>query len=90
MSTVFKRAFYLDPEIEAVLAKAPPKKVSERANELMKKGLQKEQEEAVAAEYERYNHLMAKESTKSGNELTSTELSYGLFQNDDSNDEDLF
>ena len=35
MKAAYKRALYLDAEIEKVLAQAPQKKASERANELM-------------------------------------------------------
>ena len=90
MKAAIKRSFYLDPQIEEVLAKAPPKKVSERANELMRKGLQKEKEEAKAAEYKRCADELAKRgSDRDEDEISSSALSYRLFQDDDSADEDL-
>jgi hypothetical protein len=90
MKAAFKRSFYLDPQIEEVLAKAPPKKVSERANELMRKGLLKEREEAMAVEYLRYGDAIAKQKGKSDDDdLSSSDLAYRLFADDDSGDGDL-
>ncbi len=44
----------------------------------------KDQNKAMAAEYERCSQLVANDDMKSNNDLSSTELSYLLFQNDDS------
>ena len=86
-----KRAFYLDPVVEAILLKAPSKKISERANELMRKGIQKEYEEAIADEYRRCGEELSKQDCNqdSNDNLSSTQLSYRLFENDDSSDENL-
>lgn len=90
MKIAHKRSFYLDPQIEEVLAKAPPKKVSERANELMHKGLLKEREEAMAIEYERYGEAIAKQEGQDDEEyLPSSALAYRLFDSGPSDDEDL-
>ena len=90
MKMTIKRSFYLDPQIEEILAKAPPKKVSERANELMRKGLEKEREEAKAVEYKRCADEMTKRGAdQDDDEISSSALSYKLFQDDDSVDEDL-
>lgn len=91
MKAAHKRALYLDPEVEEILAKSPPKKVSERANELMRKGLQKEKEEAIAREYQRYAEALSKEQRvgprKSSDKMTSTQLSYRLFKSAEPGDD---
>jgi hypothetical protein len=84
MKATHKRSFYLEPEIEEALAKAPPKKASERANELMRKGLLKEREEAMALEYKRYGEATAKQNIYE--DMTSTALAYRLSEDDDSED----
>jgi hypothetical protein len=84
MKATHKRSFYLEPEIEEALAKAPPKKASERANELMRKGLLKEREEAMALEYKRYGEATAKQNIDE--DMTSTALAYRLSEDDDSED----
>lgn len=84
MKAVYKRSFYLEPEIEEVLAKAPPKKVSERANELMRKGLLKEREEAMALEYKRYGEATTQQNVDE--DMTSSALAYRLFEDDGSED----
>jgi hypothetical protein len=96
MKAAHKRSFYLDSDIEEVLLKAPPKKLSERANELMHKGLLKEKEEAIALEYQRYAESLSKnskfKSTQEPDEMTSTQYSHRLFkasEPDDSDDGDL-
>ncbi len=91
---IHKRAFYPDPEVEVVLLKAPPKKMSERVNQLILKGLQKEKEEAMAIEYSRYGEAISKQdhpkkTKKNKNNLMTTDLSYRLFVDDDSSNEDL-
>jgi hypothetical protein len=90
MKAAHKRSFYLDPRIEEVLAKAPAKKVSERANELMLKGLLKEKDEAMALEYERFGKAFAKQAGDvDKDDLPSSALSYRLFDGDGSDDGDL-
>ncbi len=90
MKAANKRSFYLDPLIEEVLAKAPPKKMSERANELMRKGLEKEKEEAKAVEYKRCSdELTNSRLDRNDDDISTSALSYRLFQDDDSVDEDL-
>ena len=87
MKAAHKRSFYLDPQIEEVLAKAPPKKVSERANELMRKGLLKEREEAMAAEYTRYGEAITQQGgEKRDEDLPMSALAYRLFEDDGSDD----
>lgn len=89
-AAVHKRSFYLEPQIEEVLAKAPPKKVSERANELMRKGLLKEKEEAMALEYKRCGEAMTQQSGKDSEEdLPTSTLAYRLFEDGGSDDGDL-
>jgi hypothetical protein len=90
MKAAHKRSFYLDAQIEEVLAKAPPKKVSERANELMHKGLLKEKKEAMALEYKRHGEAIAKQSSVDWeDDLSTSALAYRLFEDDGSNDEGL-
>ena len=89
---VTKHAFYPSPEVAKALEDAPPKKLSERVNDLIMKGLSKEKEEAIRIEYERYNKevstLPARKKDSRG--ITTTMLmSAKLFDTDES-DKDLF
>lgn len=56
-----KRSFYPEPEIELELAKAPPKKLSERVNQLLKKGLEAERQMKIALAYDDYDSALARE-----------------------------
>jgi hypothetical protein len=87
-STTIKKSFYIDREIDKILTKASPKKMSERANELMKKGLLKEREEEMALEYQRLGEL-APQPVPTKNTISSTSLAYRLFDDDDSDDGEL-
>lgn len=82
MRTAHKRSFYLDPAIEEVLLSAAPKKLSARANELMRKGLLKEKEEAMALEYSRCAEAAEKQSQEDPDELASSVFAYRLFEDD--------
>lgn len=52
MKTVTRTTFYPEREVQKVLAKAEAKKVSERINELILKGITKEKEEQIKDSYE--------------------------------------
>ena len=86
-----KHTFYPAPEIESVLKNTAPKKLSERVNELLLKGITKEKEEAMRLEYERVNEQFKLSPTRTKNSgISSTMmLAEGLFSNIDESDEDL-
>lgn len=92
MKTLAKRTFYPFPSVEKVLRKAPSKKKSDRINGLILKGLKRELDEAIKAEYERFSdelgsHLPRK---KNSDGISSTMMMAAkLFENEESNDEDL-
>jgi len=87
-----KHAFYPSPEVAKALEGAAPKKLSARVNDLIMKGLSKEKEEAIRAEYERYEKELSdlpprkKDSQGIG---TTMLMSARLFDTDES-DKDLF
>lgn len=87
-----KRTFYPEPEVEKVLRKVGPKKLSARLNDLIFKGLAKEKEEAIRADYERYGRELADAPPRKKNARGvsgSMMASEPLFETDES-DEDLF
>jgi hypothetical protein len=85
-----RTTFYPDPRVQEVLRGAEPKKVSERINELILKGLSKEKEEQVRAEYERYAHDLAETESRKKNKQgvsTSMMMASGLFVPEDEPDD---
>lgn len=89
---IIKHTFYPNPEVAKVLEGAPPKKLSERVNDLIIKGLTKEKEDAMRAEYERYDKEVAAYPSrkKDDRSLSNTMMmSARLFETDES-DKDLF
>jgi len=89
-----KITFYPKSEAVDVLKAAPSKKISERVNELIIKGLAKEKEEEIERQYERFNLQVSnspariKTSLGTSNQLFMAER---LFTEDEgSSDEDLF
>ncbi|HAZ14960.1 MAG: hypothetical protein A2X86_21520 [Bdellovibrionales bacterium GWA2_49_15] len=95
MTNALKRTFYPAPEVEAVLKDAPVKKLSDRVNELILKGLEKEREEKIKIEYERYDQELSlapkRERDKRGISATMI-MSQGLFtraEDEDGSDQDL-
>ena len=87
-----KHTFYPEPEVARALEDAAPKKLSERVNDLIMKGLTKEREEAIRAEYERYDKEVSTcppRKTNSRGVSTTMMMSARLFDTDDS-DKDLF
>lgn len=89
-----KVTFYLEPDIAVIIKKAAAKKMSERVNDLLRKGLLQEKEEQMAAEYERYNALLEKTIPRKKDVRgvsTSMMMAERLFMDDEgSSDEDLF
>lgn len=87
-----KRTFYPEPEVEKVLRRVGPKKLSQRVNDLIFKGLAKEEEEAIRADYERYDRELAAAPPRKKNARGVSEFMMAaepLFETDGS-DEDLF
>ena len=85
-----KRTFYPAPEVVRALKNAPPKKLSERVNQLIMKGLSKEREEAIRAEYERYDRELARALGRKVNSeglSTTMMMSKRLFDDDDSTED---
>ena len=83
-----KSTFYPKSEVEKALQGTPPKKLSERVNELILKGLSKEKEEALAVAYEKYDQQLAsqeRETAKLPKKRISTTamLSKRLFEPED-------
>lgn len=60
MRTIKRTTFYPEREVQKVLTKAGPKKVSERINELILKGITKEKEEQIKDNYEKYAYELSK------------------------------
>lgn len=89
-----KVTFYPKGEVAEVLKGAPSKKVSERVNELIIKGLSKEREEQMKRDYEQYDRELAASPARSRDAkgLSGTTLmSQRLFTEDEgSSDGDLF
>ena len=87
-----KHTFYPEPDVARALEDAPPKKLSERVNELIMKGLNKEREEAIRSEYERYDKEVStsppRKTDKRGVSSTMM-MSARLFDADES-DKELF
>lgn len=82
-----KRTFYPDPIVEDVLEKTPPKKLSFRVNQLIIKGILKEEQEAITNAYQHYDVELAHiSSKKSSSPKPSTYLSSRLFANEDEPD----
>ncbi len=82
-----KHTFYPEPEVAQALKNAPSKKLSERVNQLIMKGLSKEREESIRAEYERYDRELAHAPARKKNNdglSTTMMMSKRLFENDDS------
>lgn len=88
-----KITFYPKAEAAAALKDAPSKKMSERVNELILKGLSKEREEKIRRDYEQYDRELAKSQARASNAKgtsSTTFMSARLFTDDEgSNDEDL-
>ncbi len=88
-----KITFYPKAEAVQALKGAPSKKVSERVNELILKGLTKEKEEQIKRDYEQYDRELASAPprTRNAQGISSTMLmSARLFTEDEgSNDEDI-
>jgi hypothetical protein len=88
-----KVTFYPKDEAAKALQGAASKKVSERVNELILKGLSKEKEDQIKLDYEQYNRELGAASPRIRNPegISSTVLmSARLFTEDEgSNDEDI-
>lgn len=88
-----KVTFYPKGETAEALKNAPSKKLSERVNELILKGLTKEKEEQIKRDYEQYDRELAAipPRTRNAQGISSTMLmSARLFTEDEgSNDEDI-
>jgi len=54
-----KVTFYPTEEAVAALKGAPPKKISERVNDLIRKGVSKEREEQTKENYDQYDRELA-------------------------------
>lgn len=78
-----RTTFYPEREVQKVLAKAEPKKVSERINELILKGLTKEKDEEIKANYEKYALALSQTTdprTKDQHDTSTTMMmASGLF-----------
>jgi hypothetical protein len=85
-----RTTFYPEREVQKVLAKAEPKKVSERINELILKGISKEREEKIRGCYEKYSlELSLSEPRKKDKHGVSTTsiMASGLFASEDEPDD---
>ncbi len=92
MKSTAKRTFYPSLAVEKVLRTAPTKKVSDRVNELIMKGLLRERDEAIRAEYERFGREAQTQEPRKKNSdgISSTMMMAAkLFETEGSNDEDL-
>lgn len=90
MKSIKRTTFYPTTEVKRALKGAEPKKVSERINDLILKGLTKEKEEQIKANYERYAQELSKtEPRKKDKRGISTNLSMasGLFTAEDEPDD---
>ncbi len=88
-----KITFYPNPEAAQALESAPSKKVSERVNELLMKGLSKEKEEQIKAEYDRYDRELATAQPRqidTRGVSTTMLMSQRLFEDEGNSGEDLF
>lgn len=91
-----KITFYPKGEAAEALKLAPSKKMSERVNELILKGLTKEKEEQIKRDYEQYNRELATATprTRDANGVsTSMLMAQRLFTEDEGSaesDKDLF
>lgn len=91
-----KVTFYPKGEAAEALKDAPPKKMSERVNELILKGLSKEREEQIKRDYEQYDRELAASAPRRRNAkgVSSTMLmAERLFSDDEGSaesDKDLF
>ena len=87
-----KRTFYPDNVVTQALEEVRPKKLSERVNDLIRKGLDWEREERIRLEYARvdkeFSHAPSR-NLKTGDVQTKWLAAESLFVADDS-DEDLF
>lgn len=82
-----KRTFYPDPIVEDILEKTPPKKLSFRVNQLIFKGILKEEQEAIANAYQHYDvELGLISSKKKASPKPPIYLSSRLFENEDEPD----
>lgn len=88
-----KITFYPKGEAAVALMNSPSKKVSERVNELVMKGLTKEKEERMKRDYEQYDRELAASEPRArdAHGISSTMMmSQRLFTDDEgSSDEDL-
>lgn len=85
-----KVTFYPKGEAAEALKDAPSKKVSERVNELILKGLTKEKEEQIKRDYEQYDRELAAAPPRARNAqgISSTMLmSARLFTEDEGSDD---
>ncbi len=79
-----KRTFYPSPEVDEILSKAPPKKVSEKVNWLILKGLKWESAERTALAYEKYNQALAQETSANNKEIKrNLKMATSLFDDED-------
>ena len=91
-----KITFYPKGEAATALKSAPSKKVSERVNELILKGLTLEKEEQIKRDYEQYDRELANSPprTRNGKGVSTAMLmSQKLFTEDEGSaesDKDLF
>lgn len=88
-----KVTFYPKGEAAEALKGAPSKKMSDRVNELILKGLSKEKEEQLKRDYEQYDRELAASHPRARSSKgisTTMMMSARLFTEDEgSNDEDL-
>ena len=86
MKTARRTTFYPAPEVEKALAFAQAKKISERINELIIKGLVKEEEEKLRADYEHYateiSRTVPRKKSKKG-VTAAMSMAAGLFVSED-------
>ena len=85
-----KVTFYPKGEVAEALKGALSKKVSERVNELILKGLTKEKEEQIKRDYEQYDRELAAAPSRARNAqgISSTMLmSARLFTEDEGSDD---
>lgn len=90
MKTVTRTTFYPEREVQKVLAKAEAKKVSERINELILKGITKEKEEQIKDSYEKYAQELSKSEPRKKDKqgVSSTMImASGLFASEDEPDD---
>lgn len=90
MKTMKRTTFYPEREVLKVLAKAEPKKVSERINELIRKGITKEKEEQIKNNYEKYAQELSKSEPRKKNTQglsTTMVMGSGLFVSENEPDD---